>query len=75
MLAPTLKGDEEAMVPRRVIPHVVVEKPPDEGQLTRPQLGLVKVREQPLPVAPGVVVLRVGLEHFLVERQLWGGAA
>jgi hypothetical protein len=45
MLAPTLKGDEEAMMPCRVVPHAIYEQSLDEGQLTSPQLHLVKVRE------------------------------
>jgi len=66
-LVPVLEREEEAMMPRRVVAHVISEESLDERQLVGPQVRLIKVGEQPLPVAPGVVVLCVYLEHLLVE--------
>jgi len=63
------------MVPRRVVANVVGEEPVDERQFVGPQLLLIEVREQPLPVAPGVVVLRIGLEYLLVESKFRRGVA
>ena len=59
-----LKDSEEAMVPRAVVPHILLEHLLNKRQLAVPQLRTVEVREHPLPVAPCVVVLVVGLEHF-----------
>lgn len=42
-LVPMLERDEEAMVPRRVVAHVLREESLDERQLTGPQFRLVKV--------------------------------
>ena len=59
------------MMPRRVVAHVISEESLDERQLVGPQVRLIKVGEQPLPVAPGVVVLWVYSEYLLVECQFW----
>jgi hypothetical protein len=59
--------DEETMVPRRVVAHVIREESLHERQLASPQIRLIKVGEQPLPVAPSMVVLRVCLENLFIE--------
>jgi hypothetical protein len=66
-LRPILERDEEAMMPCRVVADVVRKESLDERQLTGPQVRLIKVGEEPLPVAPSMVVLRVCLEHLFVE--------
>ena len=63
------------MVPCRVVANVVREEPVDERQFVGPQLLLIEVREQPLPVAPSVIVLRICLEYLLVESQFRRGVA
>jgi hypothetical protein len=55
------------MMPCRVVAHVVREESLDERQLAGPQVPLIKVGEEPLPVAPSMVVLRVCLEYLFVE--------
>lgn len=66
-LPPAFKRDEEAMVPCGVVANVVREEPIDERHFVSPQYILIEVCEQPLPVAPSVVVLRIDLEYLLVE--------
>ena len=57
---PTGEDDEEAVVPRRVVPDVVLEEPLDVGALTAPEVDLVvEVREDPLAEGPGVIVLGI----------------
>ena len=63
------------MVPRRIVANVVREQPVDERHFVSPQLFLIEVREQPLSVAPSVVVLRIDLEYLLVEGQFRCGVA
>lgn len=66
-LRPVLERDEEAMMPCRVVAHVIREESLDERQLAGPQVRLINVGEEPLPVAPSMVVLRVCLEYLFVE--------
>ena len=61
------------MVPRRVIPHILVQHALHERDLALPHLCAIEVREDPLPVAPRVVVLRIDGERVLDERQLRRG--
>lgn len=62
-LAP--RNKEEAMVPSRVVPHILLNQ-----LLSRLQLSLVpkfKPAHQPLSVAPHVVVLCIQFEHLRDE--------
>jgi len=61
-LVSILECHEKAMMPSRIVTDVLSEESLDEWQLTSPQLLLIKVSEQPLPVAPGVIVLCVRFE-------------
>jgi hypothetical protein len=62
--------DEEAVVPRRVVAHVVVEQARDPRHLARPECLVAALREQPLAVRPRVVVLRVRLQRARDEVEL-----
>ena len=70
-----LESDEEAVMPRRVVAHVVLEHLLGVAQLARPEGVLVEVGEQPLAIGPGVVVLRVDLERSRDEVELGPGLA
>ena len=61
-LASILERHEKAVMPSRVVADVLGEEALDELQLTGPQLRLIKVSKQPLPVAPGVIILGVCFE-------------
>ena len=71
---PTTKDNEETMVPRRVVPHVLLEELLHVWAFARPQpLLFVKVREDPLTVGPRVVVLGVFLKDALEKVELARG--
>src|SRR4051812_17116467 len=67
------KHNEPAMVPGRVVPHIFLQQ-----LLHRLDFCFVpKVEpfDQPLPVAPYMIVLRVLIEHLLKELSLTLGGA
>lgn len=67
---PALPHHEEPVVPRRVVPHIILEQLLDPRELARPEVVLVvEVREDPLAVRPGVVVLRVRAQRAGDERE------
>lgn len=73
---PTCPNHEKAMMPRRIISHIRPQHVLHKLQFTLPQtLLIVEIREQPLPVAPRVVVLRIVPEATRDERELRGGLA
>ena len=61
-LTPDWKANEKAVMPGRVVAHVVLEHLLGVVQFAGPEVVLVEVGEQPLAIGPGVVVFRVDLE-------------
>lgn len=57
-------------MPRRVVPHILHHHRLHKVQLPQPQILLVEKRQNPLPMGPCVVVLRVGLERGRDEHEL-----
>lgn len=58
------------MVPCRIIPQVLYQHCVHEIELSIPQVFVVEVRQQPLPIRPSVVVLRICFEGCLDKREL-----
>jgi len=64
-----IKHDKESVMPSGVIPDILIYQPLYERDLHRPELVSVKVRKDPLTIRPGVIVLRIFLEHLLHKFQ------
>lgn len=66
-----LPDNEESMVPRRIVPRVRPQQFLHVPLLAYPQYVLiVEVSEEPLPIGPRMVVLRVEPEDILDECEL-----
>lgn len=72
---PRLEYGEEPVVPRRVVPNVFREHVVHEGQFSLPQLIVVEVCQQPLPIRPRMIVLLVYFQRSRDEGELRSGIA
>lgn len=64
-----LKYSKEPMVPCRVISNISIQQIFNKVQFPAPQLVVVKICQNPLPIRPRMIVLRVHLERFSDEIQ------